>query len=412
MKNEGVVVLLSLLNRVVLLLKTSSSWHKNRVVYYWCHSYGEEGIIKQCSPCVPGNYHDEVAINEREKGRRIPLQTRQENSNYCWLVFLLYCIVLYCNCHYNFTKEFKCTYHEDVLKNQARLQRDPGDAWMRESLLCRWIDGHPRRRALLQLTRSFYRRGMWSIGGGIPLNGPCERGLLVGFLADNPSILSQIFYWFDVQVMTMKSRQFWFIFVDDDNVGSKMLKRQKNWSGKEKRLLHEIEEQELKVRVFFLLVSDDFILIMTHLKKSVLQNSFPSLKKHLSESFALHSQHVTQSECQLALETHERYLSRMGLSHPLQLIMLWLKLSLLMFGMLLMVLLVFSRPVESTASGIWAETKGRWSMKRSISLKVMQVYLEKFVMMRLRERLTTWTDSPVRERSVCEEVSSLQPVWE
>jgi len=152
--------------------------------------------------------------------------------------------------------------------------------------------------------------------------------------------------------MTMKSRQFWFIFVDDDNVGSKMLKRQKNWSGKEKRLLHEIEEQELKVRVFFLLVSDDFILIMTHLKKSVLQNSFPSLKKHLSESFALHSQHVTQSECQLALETHERYLSRMGLSHPLQLIMLWLKLSLLMFGMLLMVLLVFSRPVESTASGI------------------------------------------------------------
>ena len=54
----------------------------------------------------------------------------------------------------------------------------------------------------------------------------------------------------------------------------------------------------------------------THLKKSVLQNNFPSLEKHLSAKWFPQSVQVTQVVCQGRSKTFNKNLSVMGLSHP------------------------------------------------------------------------------------------------
>lgn len=58
------------------------------------------------------------------------------------------------------------------------------------------------------------------------------------------------------------------------------------------------------------------IKISTHLKKSFLQNSFPSRLKHLSVRLQWQSKQRTHSACQVRSSTFSRNLSRMGLSQP------------------------------------------------------------------------------------------------
>lgn len=59
-------------------------------------------------------------------------------------------------------------------------------------------------------------------------------------------------------------------------------------------------------------------LVPNRLKKSVLQNSFPSRLKHLSVRAPQQSAQRTHSACQVLSSTVRRNLSRMGLSQPAQ----------------------------------------------------------------------------------------------
>lgn len=63
---------------------------------------------------------------------------------------------------------------------------------------------------------------------------------------------------------------------------------------------------------------DAFFDSNAHLKKSFLQQSRPSLEKHLSVKLHLQSQHCTHLACQALSKTLSRNLSRIGLSHPAQ----------------------------------------------------------------------------------------------
>lgn len=54
----------------------------------------------------------------------------------------------------------------------------------------------------------------------------------------------------------------------------------------------------------------------THLKKSVLQKSLPSLEKHFSTKVFWQSQHLTHFACHALSSTFRRNRSRMGESQP------------------------------------------------------------------------------------------------
>lgn len=58
--------------------------------------------------------------------------------------------------------------------------------------------------------------------------------------------------------------------------------------------------------------------LLSYLKKSFLQKSFPSLLKHLSAKAALQSWQRTHSACHVLSRTLRRNLSKIGLSQPAQ----------------------------------------------------------------------------------------------
>lgn len=61
---------------------------------------------------------------------------------------------------------------------------------------------------------------------------------------------------------------------------------------------------------------------MTYRKKSLLQNSFPSLLKHFSFKVTPQSKQRTQLACQGLSRTFNRYLSKIAFSQPAQVVIM------------------------------------------------------------------------------------------